>query len=191
VHKKKEIMLQFGADLLTILVLISLSLAGVTFIAVLIFLIIYIFSCLKRRRSKSIKPIPTHSTKSSVAIDDHSPSISPIPIKTPVRSSDQHKKSEQKIQRYDTFNITNEHPFGSHNNKNRYQQQEYIHDENDETTTINESRIYDPYHQKRQYQSFKPTGDLRIIDRHTPYPPDVIAREKLMQNIRFPTENKF
>jgi hypothetical protein len=185
-------MVSFSIELLTILVLISISLAGITFIAVLIISIIYIYSfCSKRRQLKSIKPIPTHSTSSVISIDNQTPAISPVPIKFPIRSTDKQKKLERHIQHYDENSVIDEQFYL--NNKNKYQQQEYIHDENDETTTtINENQIYRQRHQKRQHQqSMKPLTDIRILDRHTPYPPDVIAREKLMNITRFPMDNKY
>lgn len=186
-------MVSFSTELLTILVLISISLAGITFIAVLIVSIIYIYSFWsKRRKLKSIKPIPTHSTGSTISIHDESPAISPVPIKFPIRSTDKHKKPERRIQHYDENSVTDEQFYL--NNKNKYQQQEYMHDENDETTTttINESRIYRQRHQNRQQQPpMKPLTDIRILDRHTPYPPDVIARERLMNITRFPMDNKY
>jgi hypothetical protein len=171
----------FSAELLTILVLVCLSLVGVTFIAVLIILIIFLCSkCIKPRQSKLIKPIRTPST---ISIDNHSPIISPVPI----RNTDQHQKLERKTYHYDANSAIN-----GHSNKNKYQQQEYMSDENDETTTtMNESRMYTQRHQKRPYQSLKPIADIRIMDRNTPYPPDVIAREKLMNNTRFPTDDKY
>jgi len=182
-------MVSFSPELLTILVLISISLAGITFIVVLIISIIYIYSfCSKRRQLKSIKPMPTHSTGSTISINHQSPGISPVPIKIPTRSTDQQKKSERRKQHYDEDSFTDEQFYL--NNKNKYQQQ----DENDDTTTINEGHMYIPRHQKRQHHQqppMKPLTDIRILDRHTPYPPDVIARERLMNITRFPMDNKY
>jgi len=177
----------FSLELLTILVLIAITLAVITFLTVLITFIVYIFLfCSKRRQSKTIKPAPRHSTSSTISVHNHTPPISPVPIKTPIRNGNQHKKVER---HYDDNSFMDENFYL--NNKNKYQQQEYIRDKNDETTTINESRMYVQRHQKQQYQPIKPVTDIRILDRHTPYPADVIARDRLMNNTRFTMDNKY
>jgi hypothetical protein len=181
----------FSTELLTILVLICISLTGITCIACLIIFIVYIYTfCSKRRQAKSINPIRRHSTASTVSISNHSVPISPVPRKSPIRSTDQHRKPERHIQNYDTNSTMNENSY--FNNKNKYQQQEYMLDKNDETvTTINDSRMYVQHHRKPNYQSVKPMADVRIMNRQTPYPPDVLAREKFMYNNRFSTDDKY
>jgi FtsZ-interacting cell division protein ZipA len=171
----------FSAELLTILVLICIIWAGITLIAVLIIIIIFLCKlCSKHRGSKFIRPIRTPST---VSIENHSRVITPVPIKT----IDQDKKSTP---RYDTHNNLDEHAYSNH--KNKYQQQEYMRDENDDTTTINDARMYVQRQQKRSYQPIKPLStDIRVSDRHTPYPADVIARDRLMNCTRFSTEKKY
>lgn len=177
--------MQFSTELLSILVLVSLALAGTTFLAVLILCIIYLYSLYsKRRQCKTVKPIPTHSTGSSVSIRDHSPPLTPIPNKT----SAQHNKFDG---HYHGNHMMDEHSY-LNINKNKYQQQEYMRDDSDETTTtLNESQMYDQRQKKRSNQSVKPAQDIRILERHTPYPPDVIARERLMNNNRFSMNNKY
>jgi len=72
-------------------------------------------------------------------------------------------------------------------------QQVYKHNGNDETTIRNEHRIYTQHHQQRQQpQLVTPRRDIRIMDRDTPYPPDVIARERVMMNyVGFPIDGKY
>jgi hypothetical protein len=173
----------FSPELLTILSLISICWAGVTCIGVLIIFIVFIcLSCSKRQgRVQSVKPIQSRSTSSSLTVHEPDPLISPVSIRTPI------KNLEQQKHHYDTNSVTNEHSYSY----NRYQQQEYMHDENDDTTKTDQTRLHGHRHHKRQYQSVKPMTDIRIMDRHTPYPPDVIAREKLMNNTRFPIDNKY
>ena len=183
----------FTPELLSILVLICVSWAGVTCILVLVLLIIFICSvCSKRRQLKSIKPSPTRRTSSSVSIANHSSLISPLPLKSPYKNLEQYKKPEQQKHYYDATSGMNEHPYSSHNNKNQYQQEEYTRDENDETTaTINESRTYGQRHHNRRHHPVKPLRDMSVNDRPTPYPPDVLARDKLMNKSRFPKDNKY
>ena len=168
----------FSTELLSILILVCLSWAGVTLIAALIFLIIFLSKhCSKRSRSKFIKPVRTPST---VSIENGSRAITPVPIKPVV----------QEKTRYDTHNNLDDHSYSNH--KNRYQQQEYMRDNYDETTTTtNDARMYTQRPPKRLYQSVKPLADIRVIDRHTPYPADVIARDRLMNCTRFSTEKKY
>ena len=178
---KKPIMVEFSNELLTILTLISIAWTGITFIGVIIVGIVLIYlRCSKHRRLKSVKPIPIRSRSPSILLNEHIPSLSSVPTKSPI------KYPEQQTHHYDTSSVINEHSY-SYSNKNKYQQQEYMHDENDGTTT----RLYSQHHKKRQSQSVKPMTDIRINDRHTPYPPDVIARERLMNNTRFSSENKY
>jgi FtsZ-interacting cell division protein ZipA len=177
----------FTNELLTILVLICISWAGITIIAVLIIAIVFIYlSCSKRRRSKIINPNPVQSRTSSVSIHSSSPYIVHTPKKTPVKNVNHHKKSELQQNGHDTMSVIDEHPHSSHNSRNKYPQDDYTHEENNDTIRINETRVYG----QRQPQTVKPFLDVRVISRRTPYPPDVIARDKLMNNIRLPMDDK-
>jgi hypothetical protein len=171
----------FSPTLLTILVLICISWTGITFIAVLIIFIIFLCKKYsKYRGSKFIRPIRTPST---ISLENQSGPITPAPVKYL-----DHEKT-----RYDTHTIPDEPSYS--NQQNRYQQQEYMRDDNDETTTTtattNDVRMYTQRPQKRLYQSVKPLADIRVTDRHTPYPADVIARDRLMNYTRFSAENKY
>jgi len=182
----------FTNDLLTILVIICISWTGITFIAVLIIGIVFIYlSWSKRRRSKSIKPIPAQSRTSSISIPSSSPSIIRTPKKTPVKNVDHHKKSELQKHRHDAISVIDEHSHSSYNSKNKYQQDDYRNEENDETTRINETRAYGTRYQRRQPPTVKPLVDVRVNSRRTPYPPDVIARAKLMNNSLLPMDDKY
>lgn len=167
-----------SGEVLTVLSLISICWTGVTCLAVLIFaLIILCRRCLKRRRPKAIKPIRSPSILSR---DELSPAVSPVPNK----SHDQHQRTTR---HYQTPSALDEVSYSAH--PNNYQQQDYTHDGNDETTMKNENRTFIQRQQKRSHQSVKPVANLRITDRHTPYPADVIARERLMNNTLFPMDN--
>jgi hypothetical protein len=170
----------FSPELLTILVLAALSWAGVTFIGVIVGFIVFIcISRSKHRRDKHIYPTKTRSTASSISIDNHPPSIQSIIMKNPIIP----------IQKQEPHKPRHDQSYSSSNQKNKYKQQEYIND--DTTSIVNESRKTAPRHQRQQYRPIKPTTDVGFIDRHTPYPPDVIAREKFMYNIRFPGDEKY
>jgi hypothetical protein len=151
----------FSQELLTILTLIAVILAGVTFLAVLILIICIL--CVKSHQSNTISPIDTRSIASS---DTRSSSVSHTPTKSPVVTSTKRKKQS------DSISIIYERPYN-----HQY----------DKTTRTNESRIQRP--QQRQ-QRFTPITDVRFLDRHTPYPSDVLARERNMMNHRqFPMNN--
>jgi FtsZ-interacting cell division protein ZipA len=182
----------FPNDILTILVIICISWTGITFIGVLIIGIVFIYlSWSNRRRSKSIKPIPSQSRMSSVSIPSSSPSIVPTPKKTPVKNVDHHKKLELQKHRHDAISVIDEHSNSSYYSRNKYQKDDYRHDENDETTRINRTQAYGPRYQQRQPPTVKPLVDVRVNSRRTPYPPDVIARAKLMNNSLLPMDDKY
>jgi hypothetical protein len=144
----------FSLETLTILTLTAFILSVVTFITVLILI------CIKYYHSNTINPVDTRSITSS---DSHLSSVSPT------------KRKEQSFQSHkyhpDSISIIYERPS---NNQNKHQQ------DNDETTIRSESRVYIQRHQ--QQQRFKPITDVEFLDRHTPYPPDVLAREQIMMN---------
>jgi hypothetical protein len=167
----------FSVETLTILILIAVILAGVTFIAV--FILIICLLCIKYHRSNTISPVDTRSITSSISSDSHLSSVSSIPIKNPVVLSNKRKKQSSRPKNYhpNSMSILYERPY---NNQNKHQQV-YKNEDNDETT-VSESRVYIQRHQERQQQRFKPITNVRFIDRHTPYPPDVLARERIMMN---------
>ncbi|UJR31685.1 hypothetical protein I4U23_019166 [Adineta vaga] len=183
----------FTNDLLTILALISISWAGITFIAVIIISIIFIYlRCKKRRRSIFIEPTRAQSTTSSVIIDHRPQSVSPISIKHSPRHSDHSKKSKIHRHRQDVMTPIDERHYPSHNTNTRYPHNDYIHDEyGNETTRTIESVTHRPYPQQKQYPLIKPVTDVRVIDRNTPYPPDIMARAKRMDANRFPMDDNY
>lgn len=173
----------FSADILTILSLISICWTGVSCLAVLIFALIFLCRyCAKHRRPKMVKPIQTPSVLSADDDDDASAPVTPVPIKT-------HDRHKPNTHRYETPSVLDDLSYSNHPNK--YQQQDYMHDDNDETTVKNENRTFVPRPSKRGYQTVKPMANLRLTDRHTPYPADVLARERAMNNTRFPMDNKY
>ncbi|CAF0733291.1 unnamed protein product [Adineta steineri] len=186
-------MVSFNNDLLTILVLICISWAGLT--CIVAFIIIIFLLCKKCRHTTPVSPIRTPSISSSVSITNHSPLISRVPTKYPIINGDRNQKLEPQRRPYNTMDSINEHSFSPRNVKNKYpdeEEEDYRYNKGNETIrTIDESRVYDQRHQKRQYQLQKPVGNIRVLDRNTPYPPDVIARDKLMHNNRYTMDDKF
>jgi hypothetical protein len=169
----------FSDEILSILVLIAVILAGVTFIAVTILIICLL--CFRYRHSATVSPVdshsitPTDSRRSSVS--SVSSAITSIPIKSPVVKST--RRQEQRSPS-NSISIIDERSYD--NRKKHSQVYSY-----DDTTIRNESRVYS----QRRQQHQKPTTDVRFIDRATPYPPDVIARERVMMaHLRIPRNNK-
>ncbi|CAF3289541.1 unnamed protein product [Rotaria sp. Silwood2] len=182
----------FSTNLLTILVLICLSWTGVIFIAVLILFIFLICqSCSKRRRLKSIDPIQKYPSGTSISRDADSRTITSSPTQDFDNSIDHHKKSGQHQRIHNTISVKNEHANSSYNNNKKSQQKIYTNDKNDKTTTMNEYRTFNQNYQERQYQPIEPINYFTAVQRSTPYPHDVIVREKLMHNSRLKIANHF
>ncbi|CAF0904920.1 unnamed protein product [Adineta steineri] len=199
----------FSGNTLSILVLISAILAGIAFITVS-FLIIYLL-CMRYRRSNTISPTDTRSRTSSdsrtLSVSSISSSVSsvlsttlPIPVKSPVIKSPKRKTQQQQqqqqpppppqIRKHHSDSITTIDEYSS-DNQNRHQSV-YKHNENNETIVQNENRIYNQRHRQRREQSAQPTTNVQFNDRHTPYPPDVLARERVMMNyLHIPKANGF
>ena len=165
----------FSGETLSILVLIAVALSGVTFIAVLI-LTIGLLCIRYRSRPTVVSPIDSYSSDRRSSVSSSSAVPSPtVPIKSPVVKS---KKRQEQRSPSNSISIIDER---SYDNRKKHSQI-YNHDE---TTIRNESRV----HSQRQQQ--KPMTDMRFTDRSTPYPPDVIARERIMMtHIRIPKDNK-
>jgi hypothetical protein len=165
----------FSDETLTILVLIAVVLSSVTFIAVSI-LIIGLLRIQYRRRPTVVSPMDSYSSDRRSSVSSTSTISSPtVPIKSPVIRST--KRQEQRSPS-NSISIIEER---SYDNRKKHSQI-YNHDE---TTIKSESRV----HSQRQQQ--KPMTDMRFMDRSTPYPPDVIARERIMMtHLRIPKNNK-
>lgn len=170
-------------DTLTILVLVGVILSGVAFIGVSILIICLLYK--KYGRSNIVRPVNTRSRTSSDSYDSRpssassysSSSVSSIPVKSSAITSTKREEPEKsQLQKYrsDSISIIDEHP----SNNQKKHQQVY-----DETTIKSESRIDTQRHKsRRQQQSVKPTTNVQFLDRRTPYPADVIARERVMMS---------
>jgi hypothetical protein len=183
----------FSAETLTIVIIVTVVLAGVTLMAVLI-LITYLF-CLNECRSRTIKPTDTPSIVYSVPIESRSSSKSPVLLKPPVIHTDQRIEQVQQLKSQkpssDSITVTDEHPVSTYNNQKKQlkEREQHVY-ERDGMTTVNERRIYDQRHP--QQKLFKPVKDVQFIDRQTPYPPDVLERDRIMtSHFRFPRTKKF
>jgi hypothetical protein len=183
----------FSSNTLTILVIIGIISSGLAFTSVSI-LIIYLL-CIKNRRSDIVSPVYTNSIVSSDSYDGRSSSVSSsvssIPVKSPVITSTKREEQQpSRLQKYrsNSISIIDENP----SDDQKKNQQVYKRNGNDETTIRSESRIYTQhYQQRRQQQPVKPRTDIQLIDRTTPYPPDVIARDRVMMTyFRSPIDGK-
>jgi len=188
----------FSNTTLSTLVIVAIISSGLAFTAVSI-LIIYLL-WIKNRRSDSVSPAYTDSIVSSDSNDSRSSSISSfssssvssIPVKTPVIISTKRKEQQQsRLQKLRSNSISTIDENSSDNEKKR--QQVHKRNGNDETIIRSESRIYTQQHQQRpQQEPLKPRRDMRLLDRATPYPPDVIERERVMMNyVGFPVDGKY
>ncbi|CAF1117904.1 unnamed protein product [Adineta ricciae] len=179
-------------DLLTILVLVSISWAGVTFIAVIIISIIYIYKrCKKPSNPRIISPVQILSRSSSVTTDQHFTPIAPTPIKPSKYGKPSNKRDEPQYYP-DTMSTIGEESYSSRTNDQSYPvNNSYRRKENRNDTF--RSNIQGPTRPQYPtlFRSVNPATDIRVLNRHTPYPPDVIARDKRMEANRFPMEEKF
>ncbi|CAF1578692.1 unnamed protein product [Rotaria sp. Silwood1] len=187
-------MVQISQDTLPILVLIAVILAGVTFIAVTIVIICLL--CIKYRSSKkstdeehlSTKSSTTHSARSSPAPSSAS-SLSEVSVrsnstKTPVVTIPRKKQRPPSVPlsdyRSDRISVIDE----VSSDDETTHKQVIKHDKKHNTIVRNDSQVntqrYIQRQQQKQEKPIKPITDVRFIDRHTPYPPDVIERERYM-----------
>ncbi|CAF3038783.1 unnamed protein product [Rotaria socialis] len=185
----------FSAELLSILVLISISWSGVIFIAVVI-LIIFLTckSCSKRRRPGFIHPKQTHSPTISVSDSNDSVTKTPLPTEYLPHGTNKQKLPEKHHYLDDTISVTNEHTNPFYNKNTKSQQKTYTHDNNDRTTTTMHEHGTNNrnYHVRRPHnQTVQPISNVPAVNRPTPYPQDVIARDRLMNRNRFPIDLRY
>jgi len=196
----------FSPELQSILVLVALICGGLSLIAVSIVIIYLLCDCYRGRRHRSPTVIPSN-TRPSIVSGHSTDSISSTTLENPITVNNKHKRRQQQ-HRSDSISVIEDHHHKSSSsfyNQNKHQQQqqqqqqqriqqEYKRDESNETTTSESGHDRRRRHrqQQRQYQSAKPITGTHVaqIDRHTPYPPDVIERERYMNQIKFPSTNK-
>lgn len=173
----------FSNELVTILVLISIIWSGLTLIVVLIFLIYFIFtSCSKPRPPTSIHPTRNRSSVESVATENSESIITDEPVSHQPHKNDKRRNSDN------STNITNVHSNSFYDKNKNNQQKIYTYDR---TTEMHGYGTHNQSYPKQHRQSIHPISDIRATDRPTPYPPDVLARETIMNKTRFPADNKY
>lgn len=174
-EKTRQRMEPFTPELLTILVLISTVWTGITCLAVIVGLIIFLCkTCSKQTRTDTVAfPIRSHSLYSTPSIPEI---VSPVPAPT----SDPKKRFRREQARF------NPHPHSFYNDRNR---SEYPSDKNNETIAKADERS--TYDTARRYRALEPVTTLPGLNRGTPYPPDVLARERWMNENRFGSKPKY
>ncbi|CAF2710709.1 unnamed protein product [Rotaria sp. Silwood2] len=181
-------MLVLSSEILNILVLVAVILAGITFIAVSI--VIICFLCIKYRSPKittdeehlSVRSPTSHSSRSSPAPSPSSLSSSSSlnvssSTKTPVLTVPKKKQPPIPLTdfRSDRISVIDEVTSDDEIEDKRVNK----HDKNYDTIVRNDTRVNTQRYIHRQQQE-KPITDVRVINRHTPYPDDVIQRERVM-----------
>ena len=177
----------FSTEVLTILTLISIVWTGLTFTTALIFSVYFIYkSCSRHYGSKPVYPTPTYSAISSALSNHNHLTKTPSLPEHRFKGIDSYEVSKRKYYLSDTAGVMNQN-LNIYNNHRKYQQQTYRRDEDDVETTIDRNnRNYSTV----RHQLPKPTPNVLVFDRATPYPESILARERLMNQIRFPTKNK-
>lgn len=186
-----------SADTLTVLILISIILSGVAFIAVS-FLIIFLL-CTMSRRSTAVTPVGTHSitptgsyvsrtdsiiSASTTSSSSSSSSASSISIRKPVDSPPKKQQPQKPLpiqkDRSESISTVEDH----RPEQGKKYQVVYINQNNNQETRVEAERQM--YNQRRKH-----TTNVRFNDRQTPYPPDVLARDRfMMTHIRGPIDNQ-
>ena len=166
----------FTPELLTILVLVCIIWAGITCLAVILGLIFFL--CIKcsttRRQGTTTYPIERRSLYATPSIAD---GISPVPSAFPLPNGDPKKR------------IRRENPPFNSTDRNRFDDSEYPNDKNNETIVTSDERP--AYEASRHYRSLEPVNSLRGLNRQTPYPPGVLARERWMNANRLGAKTKY
>ncbi|CAF0983026.1 unnamed protein product [Rotaria sordida] len=180
-------MVLFQPETLTILVLIAVILAGVTFIAVSI-LIIYLICiryCTSNRTTNddSLSTIPSVSDSNRSSPVPSSSSIRSTPIKAPVVTIPKKKQPPPSTPltdyHSDRITVIDEVSSDDEIKHKQIKKQDKIYS----TTIRNDNRVNTQHYMQRRQQRekpIKPITDVRVIDRHTPYPTDVLQRERYM-----------
>ncbi|CAF1495719.1 unnamed protein product [Rotaria magnacalcarata] len=183
----------FSVELLTILALVSISLSGVIFIAVIILAIFLIYkSCSKRRRPVPIHPKQKRSSTISVSTRNDTVTKTSLPTEDILTGTNTQKTSEQHRSLGDAIGVRNERTNPFYNKNKKSQQKIYTNDDNDRTTAIHEHNTNSQnYHIRHHQQTFQPISNVPAAHRSTPYPEDVIVRDKLMNKHRFPTGHEY
>ncbi|UJR14992.1 hypothetical protein I4U23_001969 [Adineta vaga] len=193
----------YSGTTLTVLILISVILSSVAFVAVA-FLIIFLL-CTKYRRSNTVTPVTNRSvtpsdsyTSRTVSVvsgssvsSSSSSLVSPIPAKRPVIISPKKSQVQQPLptQKKRSKSISSLEEYPSDRGK-KYQIVITPNNDNHETVIQNENQIHN---QRQQRQNpHKPTTNIGFNERHTPYPPDVLARDRVMMTyIQASKENQY
>ena len=184
----------FSPELLSILVLVGIIVAGVSLILLLV-VIIYL-CCSRRQRSRAIEPEVNHSNSSSDHEDEESTSVAlPLSPKPAPKSTIKHQKrartpvdaylSESHSEIEEVLVVPNRN--GKRKQLPLQNQHRRMRPQHDDIMKRDEGRPYDPFYPQRTKPGSKSVVDTRFPERHTPYPPDVMRRERIMMDhIQFP-----
>ena len=182
----------FSGELLSILVLVAVVAAGVT---LLLLIAVIIYLCRSRRRhSTAVEPGSDHSTASSDQEDERSSSTdtsvaSKPPAKRTIRHKRRHKTPVDEYLSDPQSEIDEVVVIPDHNLKKQQRQQQHKRSKPSQNDSIrrDQGRTHAQFYPQRTQMVTKSLVDTRFPDRHTPYPPDVMTREKIMMDhIRFP-----
>lgn len=167
-------MVTVEGDLLTILVVLALAFAGLAFF--LVFGVIVYLCFIYHRSTSPIYPIyddspsPTFERRPSVTTP------SPIPLSTP-KPRKQNPPAGKSIQTRQPVPRP---------------QRPRVYSDRDSTIELLDYQTSDPSFRPEPATTVPTVVDRNFTDRRTPYPPDIIAREKRMtDHIQFPRPNRY
>ena len=182
----------FSPDLTTILVLVAVILAGVTFIMLTVVIICLLRA--KYRRPRTVKPVDdvTDESDSDISIGT---AVNVKPAKKPSSKGRFKKAAKPKVQRtvspvHSVVSI-DDTPFPSYSgNRDRTQQ---LPMKPVPPVPNNRNPMYNVQQQRQRSRSPVTTvSDGQFIERRTPYPADVLVQDKKMKNhLRFPRDRSY
>ena len=187
-------MQQFSAELLSILALVAIVVAGVSLLLLLV-VIIYL-CCSRRQHSRAIKPEADHSNASSDQEDEESASVA-LPL-SPKSAPKPAIKSQKRARTPVDASLSESHSeieevlvVPSRGAKKKQLPSQHQHRRmgppRDDSMKRDQGRPYDQFYPQRTQLGSKSVVDTRFPERRTPYPPDVMRRERIMMDhIQFP-----
>lgn len=184
----------FSAELLSILALVAIVVAGVSLLLLLV-VIIYL-CCSRRQRSRAIEPETEHSNASSDHEDEESASVALVvsPKPAPKSTIKYPKRARTPVDAYlsEPHSEIEEVTVVPHRNGKKQQhppqnQHRHMGPQRDDSPKRVQGRPHDQFHPQRTKLGSRSVVDTRFPERHTPYPPDVMRRERMMMDhIQFP-----
>ena len=175
------------AETLTILATVAIVLAGLAFVTISIRIIYLFYIEYRSPNNNNAKdthrkgPSTSHNNQLSLvsnSLSFVSSTVTSVKTKSSaVRPIKEVPPSPQIEYHPNTIDATTEHCSNSQNE----QQYVYRHDNEDNTTLKTESEISQYDQQRQQWkESFEPIFNVRFLNRKTPYPAEILAREQLL-----------